>query len=83
MGICAHKNDLEESDLPSVSLPPKQSAKRHINKQLLDLKNLHKVPHLSLARSPLYLRRKEKLKVEDNSNESMGQTLEDKQGFAC
>jgi hypothetical protein len=52
MGVCVSKKDLFEDDIPSLPLPPKQSAKRKINKQLLDLKNIHKVPLLSLAKKP-------------------------------
>ena len=77
MGICANKNDFSEQDLPSIPLPPKQSAKRHINQHLLDLKNIRKVPLLSLANNPLYVKRIEVLKAEDNSSQSVGQTLED------
>jgi hypothetical protein len=82
MGICAHKKDLFEDESPPSPMLPKQPAKRNIHKQLLDLKNIRKVPHLSLSKNPLYLRRKEKPKIEDDSNDSVSQTLEDKQGFA-
>lgn len=77
MGICASKKDQFEVDSPSSPLPPKQSAKRNIHKQLLDLKNLRKVPLLSLVKSQLYLKRKEKLKTEDNLSESASQTRDE------
>lgn len=53
MGICASKENQFEPDLPSLPLPPKQSAKRKINQHLLDLKNICKVTHLSLADNPV------------------------------
>lgn len=77
MGICASKKDNFEQDLPSSPHPPKQSAKRHINQHFLDLKNIRKVPLLSLADNPLYVKRIEGLKAMDNSSQSVTQTLDD------
>lgn len=62
MGICAHKKDQESSDLPSIPLPPGPPAKRLITQQFLDMRKAHKVPLLSLAHNPLYLKRIEAMK---------------------
>lgn len=80
MGVCAHKKDHEDADLPSSPLPPKQSAKRHILQELIDLNKARKVPVLSLAHNPLYIKRVQALKAINNSNDDVYQvsTLEDK-----
>ena len=80
MGVCAHRKDHEEEDLPSLSLqlPANLSAKRNIHQHLLDLKKIRQVPLLSLADNPLYLKRIEGLKAESNSNQSVNQTLAEK-----
>lgn len=57
MGICAHKKDQEDQDLPSLELPPKPSANHQIRQKLIDLRKAQKVPLLSLAHNPLYLKR--------------------------
>ena len=77
MGICVSKNDYFEQDFPSVPQPPKQSAKRHINQHLLDLKNIRKVPLLSLANNPLYVKRIEGLKGDSDSSQSVSPTWDE------
>jgi len=82
MGICAHKKDLEEVDLPSLPVLIKQSAKRHITQHLIDLNKARHVPLLSLAKNSLYCKRlKEQKSVHSSaSGFSQMQTLDPKLG---
>jgi len=52
MGVCAHKKDQEDADLPSDPLPPGPSAKRKILQQLIDLNKDRKVPLLPSPTTP-------------------------------
>lgn len=72
MGICAHKKDQEDQespDLPSLELPPKPSANHQIRQKLIDLRKARKVPLLSLAHNPLYLKRIAEMTAGDSTGE--------------
>ena len=70
MGICAHKKDQEDSnDLPCQDLAPKPSARHYILLKLVDMRKAQKVPLLSLAHNPLYLRRVAEMKGKDSTSE--------------
>jgi len=83
MGVCAHKKDHEEANLPSIQLPPGPSAKRKILQQLIDLNKARKVPLLSLAHNSLYRQRVERLRKLDDWAEDLSQLQTVDQKISC